>query len=151
MKWFIEAVVRRCSVKKEISQNSLFNKVAGLRPATLLKKSFWHRCFPVNFPKFLRTPFFTEHLQWLLLDLWAKANNYSYWVQPCQNSFVHLKVLYQDVLVESREPQVYAPNINFSALLTFMTLLILILVEKLFNSSKFMSINQSSRSSEQNA
>ena len=33
-----------------------------VRPATLLKKSLWHRCFPVNFAKFLRTPFFTEHL-----------------------------------------------------------------------------------------
>ena len=26
-------------------------------PATLLKKRLWHRCFPVNFAKFLRTPF----------------------------------------------------------------------------------------------
>ena len=25
-------------------------------PATLLKKTLWHRCFPVNFAKFLRTP-----------------------------------------------------------------------------------------------
>ena len=24
-------------------------------------------CFPVNFAKFLKTPFLTEHLQWLLL------------------------------------------------------------------------------------
>ena len=24
----------------------------GLRPATLLKKRLWHRCFPVNFAKF---------------------------------------------------------------------------------------------------
>ena len=39
----------------------------GLRPATLLKKRLWHRCFPVNFAKFLRTPFPTEHLWWLLL------------------------------------------------------------------------------------
>ena len=34
-----------------------FNKVAGLR----------HRCFPLSFVKFLRTPFFLEHLCWLLL------------------------------------------------------------------------------------
>ena len=69
------AVVRRCSVKKvflAISQNSqknrlFFNKVARLRPATLLKKSLWHRCFSVNFAKFLRTAFFAEHLRWLLL------------------------------------------------------------------------------------
>ena len=44
-----------------------FNKVAGLRPASLLKKRLWHMCFPVNFVKFLRIPFFIEHIQWLLL------------------------------------------------------------------------------------
>ena len=65
-----EVVARSCSVKKvfwEMSQNSqertcarvsFFNKVAGLR--------LWHRCFPVNFAKFLRTSFLTEHLRWLL-------------------------------------------------------------------------------------
>ena len=36
--------------------------VLGLRPATLLKKRPWHSCFPVNFAKFLRTPFLTENL-----------------------------------------------------------------------------------------
>ena len=46
---------------------SFQNKVAGLGPATLLKKTLGHSCFPVNFAKFLRTPFsqntfFTEHL-----------------------------------------------------------------------------------------
>ena len=45
------------------------NEVAGLRTATLLKKRLWHRCFPVNFAKFLRTPFLIEHLRWLLLDI----------------------------------------------------------------------------------
>ena len=32
-------------------------KKGVFRSATLLKKRFWHRCFPVNFAKFLRTPF----------------------------------------------------------------------------------------------
>ena len=32
-----------------------------------VKKILWHRRFPVNFQKFLRTPFFAEHLRWLLL------------------------------------------------------------------------------------
>ena len=41
-----------------------------LRPATLSKKRLWRRCFPVNFAKFLRTPFLTEHLRWLLLLFW---------------------------------------------------------------------------------
>ena len=70
----VEVVIQRCSVKMvflEISHNSqentcardfFFDKVAGLRPAALLEKRLWHRCFPVNFVKFLRTPFYIEHL-----------------------------------------------------------------------------------------
>ena len=51
----------------EISQNlpvpeSLFNKVAGLRHVTFLKKRLWHRCFPMNFAKLLRTPFLKSTL-----------------------------------------------------------------------------------------
>ena len=38
-------------------------------PATLLKKGFWHRCFPVNFAKVLRAPFLIEHLRLLLLHM----------------------------------------------------------------------------------
>ena len=78
-----EAVVQSCSVKKvflEISQNSQKSTCArvsfsiklqasGLRSASLLKKRPWHRCFPVNFVKFLRTPFFREYLRWLLLTV----------------------------------------------------------------------------------
>ena len=52
---------------KHLCQSLFFSKVAGRRPATLLKKRLWHRCFPVNFVKFLRTSFFTERLWWLLL------------------------------------------------------------------------------------
>ena len=54
---------------KHLCQSLFFNKVAGLRPASLLKKRLWHRCFPVNFAEFLRTAFFTEHVRWLLMDL----------------------------------------------------------------------------------
>ena len=55
--------------EKHLRQSLFFNKVAGLRPATLLKKRLWHRCFPVSFVKFLRTPFLAEHLRRLLLKL----------------------------------------------------------------------------------
>ena len=41
---------------KHLCQSLFFNKVAGLKPAKLLKKRLWHRCFPVNFAKFLRKP-----------------------------------------------------------------------------------------------
>ena len=71
---------QRCSMKKGVPRNitkftrkhlcqSLFlNKVSGLRFATLLKMRLWHICFLVNFAEFLRTPFLTEHLRWLLLN-----------------------------------------------------------------------------------
>ena len=49
--------------RRQLCQSPFFNKVAGLRPATLLKRRLWHRCFPVNFAKFLRTPFITEQLR----------------------------------------------------------------------------------------
>ena len=42
--------------------------IIRLRPATLLKKNLWHMCFRVNFAKFLRIPFLTEHHWWLLLS-----------------------------------------------------------------------------------
>ena len=55
--------------RRHLCQSLFFNKVAGLRPVTLLKKRLCHRCFPVNFVKFLRTPFLTEHLRWLLIRI----------------------------------------------------------------------------------
>ena len=62
----------RCSQKflkihrKTPVLESLFNKASGLWPAILFKKRLQHRCFPVNFVKFLRTSFYIEHLWWLL-------------------------------------------------------------------------------------
>ena len=77
---------RRCSIKKDVLRNSVkfagkhlrqslfFSKVAGLRRATLLKKTPWRRCFPVNFGKFLRTPFLQTRLDdcfqiWILFSV----------------------------------------------------------------------------------
>ena len=62
----MQAVVQRFSVKNmflEILQNSLEKSV----PVSLLIKllTLDLRCFPVNFAKFLRTPFLTEYRQWL--------------------------------------------------------------------------------------
>ena len=70
---------RWCSVKKSVLRNFtkftgkhlcqslFFNKVAG--PATLLKNSLWHKCFRVNFVKFLRTLFLQNNSGRLLLQL----------------------------------------------------------------------------------
>ena len=60
---------RRCSVKKSVLRNfakftgkhlcqSLFSdKFSDLRLASSLKTRLWHRPFPMNFAKFLRTRF----------------------------------------------------------------------------------------------
>ena len=77
--YYSEAVVRKCSTKKGVLRNFtkfsgkylcqslFFDKIAGLRPATLSKKRLWHRYFSVNFANFLRAPFVTDHFWWLLL------------------------------------------------------------------------------------
>ena len=52
----------RCRIIGGYERSCLFNKVAGLR--------LWHRCFPANFVKFLRPPFFIEHLWWLLQQIY---------------------------------------------------------------------------------
>ena len=54
---------------KLLCQSLFINKVVGLKPATLLKKRLWHRCFPVNFAKFLRTPFLQNTSGRLLLTV----------------------------------------------------------------------------------
>ena len=72
-----EAVTRRCSVKKvflDILQNSQENSCARVSFLIKLQVSglqLWHRCFPLNFTKFLRTPFLQNTSGRLLL---ANAN-----------------------------------------------------------------------------
>ena len=60
-------------------QSLFFNKVLlfllFFKLKHYLKKRLWHRCFLVNFAKFLRTPFFTEHSHWLLL----RFRHFSFW------------------------------------------------------------------------
>ena len=69
---FVRKGPRRNSPKltrKYLCQSLIFNKIAGLRPANLLKKKPWHRCFPVNFAKRLRTPFLQNTSRRLLLEI----------------------------------------------------------------------------------
>ena len=47
--------------------------------------------FPVNFAKFLRTPFLTEHLRWLLL------NNYSLSILTFS---IFLSLIYLDQIIQ---------------------------------------------------
>ena len=91
-----ETVSQRCSVKEvflEISQNSQENTcvrvsflVKSLRPATLLKKSLWYRCFPVNFPKFLSAYFLQNTSGRLLLKLQNTYELMNLWISDEKNS-----------------------------------------------------------------
>ena len=60
---------------KHLCQSLFFNKVAGLRSATLFKKRLWHMFFPMNFAKFLITPFVPNTSGRLLL--WTTASETS--------------------------------------------------------------------------
>ena len=53
--FYLESVIKNFTknAKNPLCQSLFFNKVAGLRPATLLKKRRQNRCFPVIFVKFL--------------------------------------------------------------------------------------------------
>ena len=77
---FIEAVAQRCSVRKmflEILQDSQENtcarvsflvKLQAYRPATLFKNLMTLvKVFSWEFCEISKTPFFLEHLWWLLL------------------------------------------------------------------------------------
>ena len=91
---------QRCSVKtgalgnfakfteKYLCQSLFLNKVAGLRPAILLKKRLRHRCFPVNFSKFVRTPTPPADCFWKELEHASK--HYSF---KCFSNFRSKKML----------------------------------------------------------
>ena len=71
---FIRSIEKPCGYIKSICLNivsvsALSNSLSDRtsQPAALLKKRFWHRCFPVKFAKFLRTHFFYNTSGRLLL------------------------------------------------------------------------------------
>ena len=89
---------------KHLCQSLFFNKVAGLRPATLLKRnSVCYRCFPMNFCEiskstlFYRTPlddcFFTEYV-WKILffrnRFYLNSRSYSEINSLCSNKWSYI-------------------------------------------------------------
>ena len=76
---------QRCSVREYILRN--FAKFAGKylcqglfmpgpKACNFIKKRLWHRCFPVNFVKFLKTPFLQNTSGWLLLFTVNEVSDY---------------------------------------------------------------------------
>ena len=98
--------------KKYVLKN--FTKFSGkhLCQSLLLKKRLWHRCFPVNFVKFLRTPYSTKHLQWLLLEKAFRLNVISP-NKKCSNTRHLIQKLSIDV-VSSSNWNVYFPLTDHS-------------------------------------
>ena len=59
-----------CSIKKGVLRNFTILTVKHLYQSLFFNKvACLHRCFPMNYAKFLRAPFLTEHLWWLLLKI----------------------------------------------------------------------------------
>ena len=79
--WQSRSSHRRCPAKKfffrnfaeftgkHLRQSLFFNEVVGLKlqACNFIKKTLWLRCFPVNFPKFLRIRFLQNTFERLLL------------------------------------------------------------------------------------
>ena len=64
--WFHEIHIKYVKRKPPRLRKKEFKR--SLRPATLLKRRLWRRCFPVNFVKFLKTPFLQNTSGRLLLQ-----------------------------------------------------------------------------------
>ena len=76
---------RRCSVRKDVLRNfakftekhlcqGLF--MSGPKACNFIKKRLWHRCFPVNFAKVLRTLFLQNTSRRLLLFRVNRVSDY---------------------------------------------------------------------------
>ena len=86
--WTNRSSHQRCSTTIGVLRN--FVKFTGkhlcpeyifyYRPANLFKKRLWHRCFHVNFTKFLKTPFLQNTSGRLLLN---KVH-----LMDCQNNYI---------------------------------------------------------------
>ena len=93
---FADVLLDRCSEnffkfhRKTPVLESRFNKIAG---RNFIKDRLQRKCFPVKFAKFLRTPFFTEHLRWLLLNRLnlVHVNDQSIWFLPRPYHFSFFK------------------------------------------------------------
>ena len=68
-RWSVRKVLLVMSQNSQKSTCARVSFLTKLKPQTcnFIKKRLLHRCFPVNFSKFLKTTFFTEHL-------WATAS-----------------------------------------------------------------------------
>ena len=76
---------------------AIFNKAAGLKVCKSIIKRLQHSCLPVKLAEFLKTPFFTEEFQWLLLTFNSCFHNSSgqkrVWLSAINTRFIRKKYL----------------------------------------------------------
>ena len=65
---------RFAKYKGKYLYRSLYLKSSRLTASTLLKKRFWHKSFPVNFAKFIRTTFKEHFRANASTNIFAKIN-----------------------------------------------------------------------------
>ena len=71
--WINRSLIFRSSRPEVFCEKGVLRNVAKFTGNTCARVSFlikrlWYRCFLGNFAKFLRTPFLTERLRWVLLN-----------------------------------------------------------------------------------
>ena len=105
----LESVSRRCSLKKmfekvhKFTGKHLYHSLF-FNTATLLKKRLWHRCFLVNFAKFLRTSFLLKTSGRVVLSVSSQIN----WIRLSQlSAYLFLNKLHRldwfwCIIIESR-------------------------------------------------
>ena len=95
----------------ELMQRSLLKLLSKIRsshrrPATLLKKWFWHRCFPMNFVKFWRTSFSKHCVK--SVQIWSFFWSLFFHIRTRKYSvfghFSRLTIASGSLLSKSREP-----------------------------------------------
>ena len=84
--WNTRSSHRRCSVRKDVLRS--FAKFTGkhLCQSLFFKKRLWHRCFPVNLPKFPGMPFLQNTSWGLLLSSTWHDNNIQLLLQKVQST-----------------------------------------------------------------
>ena len=112
--------------EKHLCQSLFLNKVAGLWPCNFIIKETLVQVFSVNFAKFLKTPFFTEHLWWLHLskglDFVFPPVNLSYgdsgdYTTPFELFYLEIKG--HSKMTSPRKYQILDPPPSMSQLVTF--------------------------------
>ena len=79
-------------IGKHLCWSVFFNKYKGLKACNFNKNRLQHKLFPVQFAKFLRTPFFTEHVRRLLLEISCELPLNCIWEQRMvsfRGTYVH--------------------------------------------------------------